>query len=221
MKEKTAIIFGATGLVGSYVLNYLLYDDRYEKIKIFTRKPLNINHSKIEETIIDILNFDSYSDKIKGDDLFCCIGTTRGKAGSKENFKKIDFLVPVKIAEIAYNNGVDNFIVISSIGANHKSKIFYLKVKGMMEEEVKKFKFKKLFILRPSMLLGKRNEFRLLEEIGKILMRLFGFLMVKQFKKYKGIKASTVARCMINLANCTTGKTVIESDEIVLHAGRG
>ncbi len=216
MQKKTAVLFGATGLTGNLVLGILAKDERYEKIRVFTRSELTVNSDKIEVIVTDLENLDSLADNIKGHDLFCCLGTTIKKAGSKENFRKVDFEFPVKIAEIASKNEVPNFILISSIGADPQSSNFYLKTKGEAEEAIQKSGFKKLVILRPSMLLGKRKEFRLLEEAGKLVMLPLKFILKGRLRKYRAIDAERVAKAMVKFANITTSKKIFESHEIEL-----
>ncbi len=216
MQKKTAVLFGATGLTGNLVLGILAKDERYEKIRVFTRAELSVNSDKIEVIVTDLENLDSLADNIKGHDLFCCLGTTIKKAGSKENFRKVDLEFPVKIAEIASKNKVPNFILISSIGADPQSSNFYLKTKGEAEEAIQKSGFKKLVILRPSMLLGKRKEFRLLEEAGKLVMLPLKFILKGRLRKYRAIDAERVAKAMVKFANITTSKKIFESHEIEL-----
>lgn len=213
---KTAIIIGASGLVGNEVLKLLLTDDHFDKVNIFVRKPLSINHPKLEQHAIDFDLIFKSTDLVKGDILFCCLGTTIKTAGSKEEFKKVDYAYPLAFAKIAKQNGVKKFLIISSIGANSTSSNFYLKVKGGIEKELEKLKYESLIIVRPSMLLGDRKEFRLGESIGKIVMKLISILFIGKFNKYKAIEASTVARAMIELSKSNLeGVSVVESDRLM------
>lgn len=193
---KTAIIIGATGLVGSSLTQLLLEDSRYEKIKILVRKKINLEHSKLEQLIF---NFDNPDNSIiKGDELYCCLGTTIKKAGSQNAFRKVDFDYPTQIAKIAKHNNIQKMAVVSSMGANSKSKIFYNKVKGEMEETLKNISFQSLIIVRPSLLLGKREEFRFGEKVASFIMTIFSIFIPA---KYKGIKAHKVASGMIYFMN--------------------
>lgn len=216
MPKKIAILFGATGLVGNNVLMRLLSDDRYEKIKVFSRGELSVKNEKITIIQTDFSNFEELKPKITGTDVFCCLGTTIKKAGSQENFKKIDFELVVNIAKAAYENKVPDFLVISSVGANLKSGNFYLRTKGEMEEEILNIPFSKLVILRPSLLLGKRKEFRLFEEIGKAIFSFLSFLLLGKLRKFKPNNASDVGKVMVKLANVTTSKKVFEPNDINL-----
>ena len=215
MKEsKTAILIGATGLIGSFVLHLLLAEERYSKVKIFVRKKMNVTHSKLEQHVIDFDKPETYEELVKGDDLFCCLGTTMRTAGSKDAFYKVDFTYPVEFGKIAVKNGVKQYLLISSIGANARSSN-YLKVKGEVEEALEKLNFDSLIILRPSMLLGPRKEFRFGEMIGKLIMTVFFFLFIGTLKKYRGIKAENVAKAMVSIAGRNMKSVhVFESDAI-------
>ncbi len=196
--KKSAILFGSSGLIGSCLLEQLLADDRYGEIKIFVRKPSEISHPKLDEFLIDFNKLDDYRDLIKGDDLFCCLGTTIKVAGSEAAFRRVDYEWVRWCAVCAYENHVKNFLVISSMGANADSKNFYLRTKGEMEKAVAAFNFNKTVILRPSMLLGDRKEFRFGEAIGKFFMILFSVFIPK---RYKAVEAEDVAAAMIKAAN--------------------
>lgn len=213
---KTAIIIGASGLVGNEVLKLLLTDDRFNKVNVFVRKPLPVNHPKLEQHVIDFDLIYKSTDLVKGDVLFCCLGTTIKTAGSKDEFKKVDYSYPLAFAKIAKQNEVKKFLIISSIGANNTSSNFYLKVKGDIEKELEKLKFESLIIARPSMLLGDRKEFRLGESTGKMVMKLISILFIGKLKKYKAVEARTVAKAMIELSESDlAGVSVIQSDKLM------
>jgi uncharacterized protein YbjT (DUF2867 family) len=216
MNKKTALLFGATGLTGSHLLHRLAADQRYNKIKVFARSEIHYDSDRIQVIRTRLEDIEKYSAAVSGDHLFCCLGTTIKKAGSRENFRKVDLEFPVNIAEIASRNKVPAFLVVSSVGADPGSRGFYLRVKGEMERALSAFEFTSLVILRPSMLLGKRKEFRLFEEAGKVFMKGAGFIFRGRLRKYRAIEADTVAAAMIELANSRTGKVILESDEIEL-----
>lgn len=193
---KTALLLGASGLVGSHLLEQLLDDPRYTKVVALNRRPLNMQHPKLQQEIID---FDQPGpDKIKGDDLFCALGTTLRKAGSKEAQYRIDCTYPYEIGKIARQNGVQQYLLVSSIGADPGTTNFYLRTKGELEEKLKGLDFPTFISGRPSLILGDRKEFRLGEKIGTVLASGFGFLIPK---KYRGIQAAQIARALIALAN--------------------
>ena len=191
----------------------------FEKIKIFVRKQLSITHPKLEQCVIDFDAISNYHDLIKGDFLFCCIGTTIKKAGSKEAFIKVDYTYPLEFAKIAKQNGVEKFLLISSIGADSAASNFYLKVKGDIEKALEKLNFEYLVILRPSMLLGDRKEFRFGEAFGKVVMKLFSFAFFGRLKKFKAIEASIVAKSMVQISKLELrGVNVFLSDDISKNA---
>ncbi len=212
---KTAVVIGATGLVGAYLVNELNDSNLYDRVILLVRRKTELNHLKLEERIIDFENIDGSI--IKGDDVFCAIGTTLKKAGSKENQYKIDCEYPFKIAQLAKQNNVKQFILVSSIGADAKSSNFYLRTKGELEEKIAALNFNAFIILRPSFILGDRKEFRLGEKIGIFFAVLLGPLFIGGLKKYRGVNAKTIAKKMIRLANeKLSGKQIIESDKITL-----
>lgn len=214
-KKQTAIIFGATGLIGSELLNQLLVDNFYDQIIIFVRRKIELKHKKLKVEIVDIFNISAYNSKFKDADVYCCLGTTIKKAKSKEQFKKIDFELPVLIAKQAANNYAACFAFISSIGANSNSSNFYLNTKGQVEVELKKLEFNKLVILRPSLLLGKRKEKRFSEDISKVIMGVLNPFFIGGLKKYRGVQAKSVAIKMKELVqNGNNGFHLIESDNI-------
>ncbi len=219
---KTAIIIGATGLTGNLLLQNLLKDSRYEQIKLFSRRSIGIKHSKIIEKTGDLIELDTFKNDFIADEVYCCIGTTAKKTPDKKIYRKIDFGIPVIAAKLCKDNNIDTFLVISSLGANSESTVFYSKTKGEMEYAVLKEKIPNTYILRPSIILGLREESRLGENIGKGFLKTFQFLFFGGLKKYKPIEARTIVKAMILLAN-TKPKTkisIIESDKIEEIAAR-
>ena len=211
---KTAIIIGATGLVGSTLVEQILENPAYSKVVLLLRKPLNISHSKLVQEVIDFDNPDA--SKIVGDDLFCAMGTTLAKAGSKEAQYKIDCTYPYEIGKIAKDNGVKQYILVSSVGANFDSSNFYLRTKGDLEKKIESVGFQNFVSLRPSMLLGDREESRLGEKIGKALSNILSPLLFGGLRKYHGIETSDVAKAMQLLANQgLIGVKYVEYDEIM------
>lgn len=213
--NKTAIVIGATGLTGTHLVAALLQDPSFSKVKILIRQPWAHSRPKLESIIVDFEDAESLAPALQGDILFCCIGTTIKKAGSQENFRAVDYGIPVKCARIAKEQGVTQFLLMSSIGANARSRNFYLRTKGETEEAVQAAGFHSVSIFRPSVLIGPRKEFRLGEWLGKFLIQLFYFLLQGRWKKYRGIKAATVANAMIIAAKENEeGVSVFESDAI-------
>lgn len=212
--NRIAIVFGATGLVGSELVYQLIKDIRYKAVKVYTRRSLDIEHIKVIEEIVDVEKVEAYGESIRGDDLFICLGTTRRKAGSVKRMEDIDHHLPFQIARAALLNGVKNMAVVSSIGADPGARNYYYRIKGHMEKDLMSLDFNRMVILRPSILLGKRDEFRLLESIGKGFMKTFGFLLSGKNRKYRAINAADVASAMVREINNVNGKEVYESDEI-------
>jgi len=211
---KTAIILGATGLTGDILLKKLLIDERYDKIKIFTRKPLRLENKNVIEILCNLLELDSYKENFFGDEVFCCIGTTTKKTPDKELYKKIDYGIPVSTAKLCKDNGIKTFAVMSSMGANVNSPIFYNRTKGEMEQAVFEQNIKNTYVLRPSMIGGNRNEFRITEKIGSILMKVLNPIFIGTLRKYRIIDADIIANAMIELTNNGIDKQIIESDQI-------
>ena len=208
---KTAIILGATGLTGGLLLEKLLKDPSYERIKLFSRSSVNRNDPKIEEHLIDMFQLEDYSDVFKADVVFCCIGTTKAKTPDKEVYKKIDYGIPVRAAKLAKENGIKTFIVISSLGADENSSVFYNKTKGEMQRDVLLQKVEKTYVLQPSLIVGNRNESRFGEDLASFFMKIFAFLIPK---KYKMIKAETIAEAMCVLDKSGYSEKIINSEEI-------
>jgi len=195
----TATLVGATGLVGSYLLEELLNDPYFDTVRILIRRPLDITHSKLEKKIVDFNDSDSLLVALNNSDvLFCAIGSTMKKVkGDKEAYRKIDFDIPVKLARFCKMTGCEKFILVSSAGANSKSRNFYQRLKGETDEAVKEVGLKTIHIMRPSLLLGERKEFRLGENMGKALMTSLSFLIPA---KYKAIQGKDVAKVMLILS---------------------
>lgn len=215
MSGKTALIAGASGLIGSHVLQLLADDNTFSRVKLITRKPLAINREKVSEIVVDFEELNQFSQRLAADVVFCCLGTTIKTAGSQANFRKVDFTYCFELAKAAKAQGAKQFILISSLGADDKASNFYLRTKGEIETAIAALNFDSFCILRPSMLLGDRKETRIGESIGKIFMQATGFLFAGPLKKYKAIEAQTVARCMVELAqNPEPGKLIFESDVI-------
>ncbi len=211
---KTALLFGSTGLVGGHVLNYLTQNSNYSKIKLFIRSFIEINDPKIEIIKTDFNNLNKHAEDINGDECFCCIGTTKKKSPNKNEYQKIELDIPKKIAQIAKSNSVKSFFFVSSGYANPKSSGEYLKFKGLVEEEIKNLNFDKIGIMRPSFLLGERQEERFGEKFGIIVFKLLTPILIGPFRKMRPIHSEIVAKAMIKLANENINQSVLESNEI-------
>lgn len=213
--NKTACIIGATGLVGSKLVNLLISNDEYEKIKLFVRRPAEIVHSKVEEFVIDFDNEESWEKDLTGDVLFSCLGTTLKVAGSKNEQFKIDYTYQHNFALAACKNKITSYVLLSSAGANAESHIFYSQIKGQLDQSVLGLDFKLIRIIKPSVLDGHRKEKRNFEQMTiNVLNKVTPYLSF--LKKYAPIKDYRVAQAMINsLKDYPDLKTrIYELDEV-------
>lgn len=209
---KTAIVAGGTGLIGEQVLQLLLEDSRYERIIAIARKPSTLNHSKLTWLVTPLAELAAHQDALRGDDVFCCLGTTIKTAGSQTAFRAVDFDAPLQLAQLTLAQGARNYLLVSALGANRNSSIFYNRVKGEVEEAITALNWPTFHVFRPSLLLGPRKEHRSGEGAAKVFFQLFGWLVPK---KYKAIQATAVARAMIHFANePQTGTFIHESDAL-------
>jgi uncharacterized protein YbjT (DUF2867 family) len=212
--NKTALVVGSTGLIGSVLLKELLTDDYYQKIAAWVRKPAGLVHPKLIEKVTDFNGIDDFVPQ-PVTHVYCCLGTTIKKVKTKEAFRKVDFGYVIDTAKYALRCGAEKFVVVSSIGAGKNSSVFYLQTKGEMEEALMKLPIPCIIIFRPSLLLGKRNEFRLGELFSKMFMSFAGIFLLGKLKKYCAIKASHVALAMKNISReDKKGIFIIESDQI-------
>lgn len=195
---KTALIVGATGLIGKQLLQLLLNSERYGTVIALVRQELPVQHPKLQQVKVDFEKLSERAAAYKPDDVFCCLGTTMAKAKSKENFYQVDFYYPLLLAKTNHAAGAKQYMLVSALGANSESKIYYNQVKGEVEEAIRKVGFETVHIFRPSLLLGPREEQRTGEDAAKIMYKIFGFLIPK---KYMAIDSAKVARGMLHFAS--------------------
>ena len=207
---KTAVLFGSSGLIGSNLLDNLINNNNYNKIKVFVIKIPSID--KVINT--DFLDLDTLKEKLTGDDCFFCIGTTHKDTPDKNEYRRIEYDLPVQLAKIAKFNSISNFIYVSSIGANPKASSTYLKNKGQVEEELKKIGFSNLSIIQPSFLVGNRKDFRIVEVLGIPVMKFLSLFFFGGFKKYTPIKVEIVVNAMIKLASGNNSEQTYLSDRL-------
>jgi uncharacterized protein YbjT (DUF2867 family) len=196
--NTTALIIGATGLTGSNLLQQLLNDEDFTTVKIFVRTATGITHRKIQENIIDFNAIENIKENITGDVLFSCLGTTIKQAGSRENQYMVDFTYQYAFAKHAADNGVNDYVLVSSASANAKSMFFYTKIKGELEQAVKKLPFLRIRILQPSILQGERKNKRTAEDIGVKIIDTLGKIL-PFLEKYRSITGEELARAMITI----------------------
>ena len=214
INEKTAIVLGATGLTGGLLVNRLAADESYAAIKLFSRRSSGNNSPKIQEYIGDVLQLESYRTDFTADVVFCCVGTTSAKTKDRSLYRAIDFGIPSTASKLAKENNIPTFLVMSSMGANARSSIFYSRTKGEMEQAVLDQKIPNTYILRPSLILGKRNERRFGEGMGAILLKMTSVFLVGRLRKYRAIEADCIASAMINLAKVQPEQQIVKSDTI-------
>ena len=211
---KTALIFGSSGLIGNELFKTILLNNSYDKIKVFVRSIPEVNNPKVEIIKTDFFNLEQYKDKIIGDDCFFCIGTTKKDTPDKEEYRRVEYNIPVNVAKIAKANSVKSFYYVSSIGANPNASSNYLKNKGQVEGELKNLNFSKLAIIRPSLLIGNRKSFRLGEVIFTPVMNTLTLFAFGSLKKYKPIKIQNVVKAILHISKNISDKIVFESDEL-------
>lgn len=198
----TAVVIGSTGFIGHELVQQLLHDSAFSKVRILVRRPVGLSHIKLETAVV---NFDDLPQLRKelgqGDCIFCCIGTTNKKVkGDKAAYRKIDVDIPLNVAKMAKEAGFGQYLLVSSAGANATSASFYLKIKGEVEQAIANVKFAAFHVFRPGILLGERNEERVVETIGKTVMTTLKSLLVGPLEKYRGIEGSAVANAMVSAA---------------------
>lgn len=218
---KIAMVLGATGLVGRAVTEELLNREGWDEVRVLVRRPMNLEHPKLTQIIVNWDELILYNEQFEGvDAVFCCLGTTIKKAGSKAQFERVDLDYPLQAAKIAKDKGVKQFLAVSSMGANANSRNFYSRTKGRAEDGLSAIQFKGLHLFRPSLLLGKRNEFRLGEQIGAVVMKALDVLMVGKAAKYRAIPGSTVAKAMVNIALADTSGNHIYTNDVIHVIGK-
>jgi uncharacterized protein YbjT (DUF2867 family) len=207
--SRTALVAGSTGLIGGQLLSLLLEDPYYDKVIALSRKPLTVIHAKLQNILVEVDQLNQHKD-LKAEDVFCCLGTTIKQAKSKEAFRKVDFDYPLALANIVKTNGAKQFLLVSALGSNKNSSIFYNRVKGEVEGAIAAVGYDSFHIFKPSLLVGPRKEQRSGEDAAKVFYKIFGFLIPKKYKEIESIK---VARAMLAEAKQNrSGIFVHESD---------
>jgi uncharacterized protein YbjT (DUF2867 family) len=197
---RKALLLGATGLIGKELLHLLLAENEYEQVNIIVRNGVDIHHPKLNTVIDNLDSMDSYEDMFKVDDIYCCLGTTIKKAGTRENFQKVDLDYPLQAARLGLKQGASKYLVVSAIGADENSPFFYSRVKGRLEEGLTKMGFESVIIFRPSLLLGKREEVRIGEKAAELVSVPLGFLFKGKLRKYRPVQGEAVASMMLAAA---------------------
>ncbi|MGE7600546.1 oxidoreductase [Lysinibacillus fusiformis] len=219
MGMRAAIVVGATGLAGSSLVEQLCENDEYVSVTVIVRRTPTFKHPKLEVKIRDFDRLEE-QDIAFAHELYCCLGTTIKKAGSRKAFEKVDFEYPLAIASLAKKRGIPHFLVITAMGANESSPFYYNRVKGKLEHDLMELGLQQLSIIRPSLLVGERNEFRLGEKVGEKVLKLAKPLLIGPLKRFRAIEASQVAKAMMIIA--LHGKqqlvTIYPSHELAISA---
>ncbi len=213
--KTNALIAGATGLVGSELLNLLAAKDYYESVHLPVRSETALVTPNVVQHKVDFFNLDTFNPGVSFRDVYICLGTTHKKAGGRAGFYRVDHDIVMNVAQWAKTHGAERLSIVSSIGADAGSRSFYLKTKGQVEQELKALGFRQLTILRPSLLLGNRQEFRRAEALAAKIYPLFTFVLQGRLKKYRAVQASKVAEAMFHfIKQGHQGVRIVESDEI-------
>ncbi len=212
---KKAIIAGASGLIGSHLLQIILDGNGYDEVLILVRKELSVQHKKLTQLVVDYADLKDYTDSIKGNAVFCCLGTTKKKTPDENEYRKIDHDYPLQLAQIAKHNNIAQYHLVSAASANASSKIFYSRLKGETENDIIKVAPQSLHIYRPMLLTGNRNETRTGEGIATAIFKVLDPLLIGGLKKYRSIAGEIVAKTMYrqSLKN-ETGVFIYRSDKI-------
>jgi uncharacterized protein YbjT (DUF2867 family) len=217
MPAEIAAVIGATGLIGSHLVQLLQKDSLFDTVRLLVRRPISFQHPKLELKLVNFSDPESFKLAIDGSNtVFCAVGTTQKKVGGdQEAYRKVDYDIPVGAARFSAETGVEKFLLVSSVGASSKSNNFYLKLKGEVEDAVQQTTIRSISVFRPSLLLGNREENRPGEKIGQLLMPLLSFAMMGPWSKYKPIQASDVSRAMFMAAkNNRQGHSIYEYKEM-------
>jgi uncharacterized protein YbjT (DUF2867 family) len=213
---RTALIAGATGLVGGHLLRQLLDTPEYGRIIVLGRRPVDLAHPKLTQVTADFAALEQVRADLRCDDAFCCLGTTIRQAGSQDAFRAVDHAAVLAFAWAARRHGAQRFFLVSALGANAGSRVFYNRVKGETEEALEVLDFKTLAIFRPSLLLGRKERTRLGERVGEVVMWLAEPLLLGSLRKYRAIQAEVVARAIVrcSFGRDSQGVLIFPSDEI-------
>ena len=207
------MIAGATGLVGGHVLQRLLADPEWTRVVTLGRRAALVQHAKLDQRIVNLGALEGIADLPLPHDVFCCLGTTIKQAGSQDAFRKVDYDYVVSLARTGVRQGARQFLLVSAIGADPYSRMFYSRVKGEAEAAVRQLPYRAIQIFRPSLLLGERTEFRLGERIATLLTPLVNPLLISRWRRYRPIAAAAVARAMVRVAKeAPRGQNIFEYD---------
>jgi uncharacterized protein YbjT (DUF2867 family) len=198
---RTALVAGASGLVGGHVTRLLLDDPRYDRVTALVRRDLPVTHKKLVQRVVDFDRLAHAVDFPRVHDVFCCLGTTIRQAGSEAEFRKVDYTYVMELARVALRHRAAQFLVVTAVGADPRSRVFYNRVKGELEDALRRLQFDGVHIFRPSLLLGARSQSRPAERIATVLSPLIAWMLVGPLARYRPVRAVTVARAMVRAAH--------------------
>jgi uncharacterized protein YbjT (DUF2867 family) len=220
--ERTALVLGATGLVGGECVDLLLDDPRWSRVVAAGRRPFEREHPRLEQRVVDFDRLSAHAAALRADDVFCCLGTTIRAAGSREAFRRVDHDYVLEAARLALEGGAGRFLLVSAVGADPRSRIFYSRVKGETERDVRALGYRTVAVFRPSLLLGDRGELRSGEKLAEWLAVPISPLMIGPLARFRPVHARAVAAAMVRgAAGFPPGVHTVESEEIRALAGGG
>jgi uncharacterized protein YbjT (DUF2867 family) len=216
MAQRTALVAGASGLVGGQLLQVLLENPAYGRVTALVRRPLPLSHPRLEQRAVDFDRLAEQAGAFQVDDVFCCLGTTIKKAGSQAAFRKVDYEYPVAMAQLAHQQDARQYLIVTAMGADARSRIFYNRVKGEVEQAVRSVGLPAVHVFRPSLLLGERQEARFGERVATVVSKAVTPLMGGGLRKYRPIAGRAVAEamCRAALSGAAPGLHIYESDRI-------
>jgi uncharacterized protein YbjT (DUF2867 family) len=215
METKSALLVGASGLVGGHCLHHVLEEPSYTQVSVLVRKSLPVFHEKLVQHVVDFNDLETFGELLYTNDVYCCLGTTIKKAGTQEAFRKVDFDYPIKLAALTQHCGAKQFLLVSSLGADPHSRVFYNRIKGEVEEAIRKISYTAFHIFRPSLLLGERKEHRTGEKVGAAVMTALKPAMIGPLRRYRAIQACDVAKAMVSTAQMDLhGVNIFDSQRI-------
>ncbi|MCX9156462.1 oxidoreductase [Niveibacterium sp. 24ML] len=217
-RHRSALIAGASGLVGQHLLSDLLHSEAYGRVIALVRRPLAVQHEKLEQRVVDFARL-AEAPALAADDVFCCLGTTIRVAGSEAAFRAVDHDYPLALARLAHASGAQRFLIVSALGADAASKVFYNRVKGETERDIAALGMPACWYLRPSLLDGARTELRPGERIGLLIGRIVAPLMRGSLARYRPIGAATVARAMLRIATRDAAAPGVVESEVIARLG--
>lgn len=220
MSDRTALVLGATGLIGRHVVELLLADPTWSRVRVLVRRPLALAHEKLEVQVLDFEQLPDHSELFAVDDIFCCLGTTMKVAKSREAFRRVDLDYPTDAARFGRVAGAKQYLLVSSTGANPHSMFFYNRVKGELEQKLRTAGYPSLSIFQPSLLLGARETPRMLERVAEVGLALISWLFVGPLSSLRPVQGEQVARAMVNRARrAPDGTRVLSFSDIRAEAG--